>query len=77
MEKRIAAVRLRDIAFEREYDKDFGNSLVSVIHKDNQGSINVAINNGMKLEAVYEDDSNPEPFQVYSISRETWEQFKK
>ncbi|OUS10649.1 hypothetical protein A9Q93_12645 [Nonlabens dokdonensis] len=67
-----AAVRLRDIAFKRGYDKDFGNSLVSVIHKDNQGSINVALHNGMKLEAIYKDDNNPEPFLVYSITRDEW-----
>lgn len=67
-----AAVKLRDIAFERGYDKHFGNSLVSVIHEENIGSINVALHNGMTLEAKYQDDSNPELFLVYSISRAAW-----
>jgi ribosomal-protein-alanine N-acetyltransferase len=67
-----AAVILRDIAFERGYDKNFGNSLVSVIHKDNLGSIKVAQHNGMTLEAIYEDDSNLESFLVYSINKDEW-----
>lgn len=71
-----AAVRLRDIAFEKAYDKDFGNNLVSVIHEENIGSIQVALNNGMTLEAPYKDDSNPERFFVYSITREKWERIK-
>ncbi|WP_124978931.1 GNAT family N-acetyltransferase [Nonlabens xiamenensis] len=71
-----AAVFLRDLAFEKSYDKAFGNSLVSVIHHQNQGSINVALHNGMTREAAYEDDKNPECFVVYSISRITWEELK-
>jgi RimJ/RimL family protein N-acetyltransferase len=71
-----AAARLRDIAFEKSYDKDFGSSLVSVIHEENIGSIRVALYNGMTLEAPFKDDSNPERFFVYSITREEWEGLK-
>lgn len=71
-----AAARLRDIAFEKSYDKDFGSSLVSVIHEENIGSIRVALYNGMTLEAPFKDDSNPERFFVYSIIREEWEGLK-
>ncbi|MFT7386315.1 MAG: ribosomal-protein-alanine N-acetyltransferase, partial [Nonlabens sp.] len=70
------AARLRDIAFEKSYDKDFGSSLVSVIHEENIGSIRVALYNGMTLEAPFKDDSNPERFFVYSITREEWEGLK-
>lgn len=72
-----AAVRLRDLAFERGYDKNFGNSLVSVIHEDNIGSIKVALHNGMSLESDYIDSTITDRFLVYSINRKTWEQIKK
>jgi RimJ/RimL family protein N-acetyltransferase len=72
-----AAVRWRDTAFEKVYNKDFGNSLISVIHEQNIGSIKVALHNGMTLEAPYKEDSNTEQFFIYSITREEWERIKK
>lgn len=72
-----AAVRLRDIAFERGYDKNFGDSLVSVIHQDNIGSIKVALHNGMSLEADYIDSAITDRFLVYSINRKEWDILKR
>ncbi|MEP0480796.1 MAG: GNAT family protein, partial [Nonlabens sp.] len=65
------------LAFERGYDKSFGDSLVSVIHEENIGSIKVALHNGMSLEADYIDSTITDRFLVYSITRKKWEQIKK
>ncbi len=68
-----AAQFAKDYGFEHGYDRDFGGSLVSMIHHDNLPSKAVALRNGMQLEieTVHERGQN---FNIFSITREQWEQ---
>ncbi|MGJ8683888.1 MAG: GNAT family N-acetyltransferase [Nonlabens sp.] len=65
-----AAQFIKKIGFERAYDKDFGNALISVIHKENIGSQKVALNNGMTVYGPYPAEKD---FVIYKQTREEWE----
>jgi ribosomal-protein-alanine N-acetyltransferase len=57
-----AAIKCRDFNFEHE----FSNNLISMMHVDNIGSEIVAIKNGMTLE------KQVDKFKVFSITRDQW-----
>lgn len=65
-----AAQFIKTIGFEKGYDKDFGNALISVIHKDNIGSQKVAIRNAMTVYGPYPVKKD---FIIYKQTREEWE----
>jgi len=65
-----AARFIKKIGFEKKYDKDFGNALISVIHEDNIGSQKVALNNEM---TVYGSLPKENEFIIYKQTREEWE----
>ncbi len=62
-----AARKARDIAFERNYT----DTLISIIHVDNEPSKKVARKNGMSLweTTLFRDIF---PVDIFSIDRETW-----
>lgn len=68
----IEAARFaREYAFKQEYDKDYDNLIVSMIHVDNKPSIKVALKNEMKLLKTFKATNN-EDFHVYGQTREEW-----
>lgn len=66
-----AAIAAKNYAFEHQFDKDFNDTVVSMLHVDNYGSKKVALNNGMILEKTFTDFGDNR-FHVYSQSREEW-----
>lgn len=61
------AKKMRDFAFEQ----NFANSLISIIHRDNHKSENVAIKNGMtKTDELVLWDI---PVYIYRISKKEWQ----
>lgn len=66
-----AARFIKKIGFEKAYDKDFQNALISVIHKDNIGSQKVALHNDMAVFSPYPADKD---FIIYKQTRADWEE---
>lgn len=66
-----AAIAAKNYAFEHQFDKDFNNNVVSMLHVDNHGSEKVALSNGMTLEKTFTDFGDHR-FHVYSQSRDEW-----
>ncbi|MGB5980983.1 MAG: GNAT family N-acetyltransferase [Nonlabens sp.] len=66
-----AAKFAKDFGFENGFDRDFGGSLVSMIHHENHSSKAVAIRNGMTLE-IETVMERGHPFNIYSTSRTEW-----
>jgi RimJ/RimL family protein N-acetyltransferase len=62
-----AAIKCRDYAFEH----DLCTHLVSNIHKENVGSQQVAIRNGMKLANKIMNSDHPD-FLLYEIHKKDW-----
>ena len=67
-----AAQFAKNYGFEHGHDRDFGGSLVSMIHHDNLPSKAVAQRNGMQLETETIMERG-QPFNIFSITREIWE----
>lgn len=63
-----AATKARNYAFEQ----GFANEIFSIIHTENQPSVEVAVRNGMKLYKT--TDFLGMPVNIFRITREEWQQ---